>query len=162
MRPAFLLLTFAFFGCDSDEPTPPVSAYVEAQIGGAAWEADTVAASADALALVLWGRKNRVTDGFFCRPEPCEELAFDVRPPPSGAVAYPLTGLSRATFTVADGDEVLRSYTSVEGQGQLVVEEAEGGWLAGTFALDLVNDGDAADTLRIRGGRFRVPFVPGG
>src|SRR5690606_37700445 len=30
VRPAFLLLPFAFFGCDSDEPTPPVSAYVEA------------------------------------------------------------------------------------------------------------------------------------
>jgi hypothetical protein len=132
-----------------------------AQIDGQMWAADTVGVSIDALAMALWGKKNRVTDGFFCIPEPCEELAFDVRPPPSGPQTYPLAGLSRAYFVVADGDQVLRSYTSVDGLGELVVQSTEAGILTGTFALDLVNDDDAADTLRVRGGRFRLPFGGG-
>lgn len=159
---AVLLLALALAACDSaEEPASPTLRF-EARIDGAAWEADTAAASADDLAMVLWGRKNRVTDGFFCRPDPCEELAFDVRPPATGPRSYPLTGLSRATFTVADGDQVIRSYTSVDGRGELVVESAEAGVLAGTFRLDLVNEADAADTLRVTDGRFRVPFAAGG
>lgn len=152
---AVLVLTLA--ACDSGDTVVPVAPYFEAQIDGADWRADTAATSQNVTAFVLWGRKNRVQDGFFCRPDPCEELAFDVRPPPDGARTYPMAGLNRAYFTVADGDEVLRAYTSLDGYGSLTVTPTPDGGTTGTFSLDLLNDADDQDTLRVRSGRFRVP-----